>query len=354
MLTATEILNTASTGGFWEFVSYCGYALVVSSVVLVFMYLWAVFWRNQQMIGTVKLEMTELVVSAFLVSFVLGFVAALSSLSAETFMPPGMLPAGVQGKNIYELSEKYFLNVKETFVGWMEVTYGFAMFSDSFASVTPHTRPMGIGFVSSPLAGLAGPIKQLLLNSMIALTIAYLINYAQYLTYIFALQAFLKYYLPIGLFLRCFTPTRKIGGSIIAVVAALVLVFPLLTVISYVIFFSPGGPITSFSNFFNSQLLASSLGEVGDTIKNNILNPENFSIWSVFLAPLYILWVFIKSLFGILFFLVLGAAGGIIANAFLVGYILPTLNILIFVQTARGLSKAFGEEIDISSLTRLI
>ncbi len=354
MLGAEQILGTAATGGFWDIAGHCGYALIVSSVVLVFMYLWAVLWRNQQMIGTVKLEISELFVSAILVSFVVGLVGALGTLSVETFLPQTMVPPGAQGKNIYVVSEDYFIEVKKTFVGWIETTYLFAIISDSFASVTPYTKPFGVGFVSSPLAGLGYPIKQLLSNSLLALMIAYLINYAQYLTYLFALQAFLKYYLPFGLFLRCFTPTRKIGGSIIAVSAALVLVFPVLTVISYAIFFSSDGPIAVFNTFFNSGLLSTTLSEVGATIKETLLKPENLSIWSFLLLPLYVIVAFMKSLFGGLFFVVFAAAGGIIARAFLIGYIMPTFNILVLVQAARGLSKSFGEEIDISSLTRLI
>lgn len=354
MLGAEQIVSTAATGGFWDIAANCGYALIVSSIVLTFMYLWAVLWRNQQMVGTVKLEITELFVSAILVSFVVGLVGALSTLAADVFLPQSIIPAGAQGKNIYAISEMYFLEVKTTFVGWMETTYLFAIFSDSFARVTPYTKPLGVGFISSPLAGLGDPIKQLLSNSLLALMIAYLINYAQYLTYLFSLQAFLKYYLPFGLFLRCFTPTRKIGGSIIAVSAALVFVFPVLTVISYAIFFSSDGPIAGFNSFFSPSLLSTTLNDASKTIKETLLKPENLSIWSLVLLPLYVIVAFIKSLFGGLFFVVFAAAGGIIARAFLIGYIMPTFNILMLIQATRGLSKSFGEEIDISSLTRLI
>jgi len=43
-----------------------------------------------------------------------------------------------------------------------------------------------------------------------------------------------------------------------------------------------------------------------------------------------------------------------VATAFAAGFIMPALNILIFVQAIRALSKTLGDEIDISVLTRMI
>jgi hypothetical protein len=44
----------------------------------------------------------------------------------------------------------------------------------------------------------------------------------------------------------------------------------------------------------------------------------------------------------------------VVGKAFMVGYLMPAFNILIFTQAALSLSKSFGEEVDISSLTRMI
>jgi hypothetical protein len=354
MIDAGQIISTGATGGFWEAALNCGYALVVSSIVLAFMYIWAVFWRNQQMIGSVKLEMTELFVSVVLVSFVLSIAGSLSTINADMFVPSGLIPSDAQNKNIYEITEMYFNATKNNFLGWAETVYEFNMWVDVSASITVYTRPLSVGFTSSPLAGAAGPVKQFLNQSMIALVIAYVINYAQYITYIFALEAFLKYYLPLGLFLRCFTPTRKIGGSLIAVSAALLLAFPILITLSYVIFYSPNGLMIGFNDFVNSQTVKNAFNDFANEFKNNILKPTSFSLWSLIFAPLYIIVVFIKTLFGSIFFVAVGLAGGIVARAFLIGYIMPTFNTLMLIQTARALSKTFGEEIDISSLTRLI
>ena len=40
--------------------------------------------------------------------------------------------------------------------------------------------------------------------------------------------------------------------------------------------------------------------------------------------------------------------------AFTIGFIVPAVNLMIFTMAAKGLSKSFGDEVDISSLTRMI
>jgi hypothetical protein len=43
-----------------------------------------------------------------------------------------------------------------------------------------------------------------------------------------------------------------------------------------------------------------------------------------------------------------------VSYAFAIGFIVPAFNIIIFTQAAKGLSQSFGDEVDISSLTRMI
>src|SRR5512143_995172 len=136
--------------------------------------------------------------------------------------------------------------------GWLQMNYVLNIYVDQMASVTPYARPLGVGLVASPLAGLASPIKQLLYNMSVALSIAFIINHAQLVVYIFSLQAFLKYYLPAGIFLRSFTPTRRLGGTLIGVALAFLFVFPALSSITYTMFYnrcdpaSGGGPLVPF------------------------------------------------------------------------------------------------------------
>lgn len=357
MLTAEKIIADATSSFFSsDLVLGCGAALLTSSVILAFAYVWAVLWRNEQLKGSVKLELNEVIISAIMVSFILALIGSLNEIKISTVVPQNLTPSDTpRDATVYNITESYFLKVKDDLLGFIDINYKTSVPVDLLASANPHTRPFGVGFVSTPLAGAAGPIKQLLRTSMITLVIAYVVNYAQYFTYLFALDAFLKYYLPIGVFLRCFTPTRKIGGSIIAVTAALVIVFPIVNTIAYAIIYSDDGPLVSFRTFAQNDI-STYIGNVVGDLKN-LLSPSSsgsLNIWSLIFNPLHIIYKFIQNFFGEMFFVAIAFATGVISRAFLIGVLMPLLNTFILVQSARGLSRAFGEEIDISSLTRLI
>ncbi|MEM3422577.1 MAG: hypothetical protein QXF35_02320 [Candidatus Bilamarchaeaceae archaeon] len=353
MLTAQEIINSALAGFPGDLIANSTLALTTSAILLAFVYIWATLWRNEQMKGSVKLELTELIVSAIMLSFIVMIVGTLNNITIGTVVPSNFIPAGTAPtKNVYDITGDYFIKVKEDILGWVQITYIYNMPIDLMSSANPHTRPLGVGFVSTPLAGTAGPLKQLLRTSMITLVVAYIVNYAQYFTYLFALDAFLKYYLPLGVFLRCFTPTRKVGGSIIAISAVLLIAFPLLITLDYVVLYSDDGPLTSFNNFLTLANITNDLTNTVETIKSMIFG--DLTIWTLIFSPVFMIYKFIQNFFGSLFFTVVAFASGIIARAFLIGVMIPLFNTFIFVQTARGLSKSLGEEVDLSSFMRLI
>jgi len=365
MMDIAAVLGTTGSGGFISWAGLTLLALITSSVILAFMYIWSVLFKNPQMTGMVKMEVYEVFVTAFIVVIVTMITGSLATLTVGTFFPSGLLPPDLPGDtNIYEAAEQYFIKVKEEMLGWIELGYVFNIFADQLASTTPYTRPFSVGFVSTPFAGIGAPIKQMLNHSLIGLVIAYVVNYAQYFTLLFSINVFLKYYLPLGVFLRCFTPTRKIGGSIIAATIGFLIVFPILATIGYLIFYSADGPMLSFSSFVGLQDTDSFMGgflkDLSDDMINWIYSGEDTdtNLLKIFgnmvFFPIYAIVKVVETLFGTLFFLVLGFTAGILGRAFLIGYIVPTFNILILVQATKGLSKMIGEEIDISSLTRLI
>ncbi len=363
MTDVSAVLGIAGSGGFIGWIGLSGLALMTSTVILAFMYIWSIFFKNPQMTGMVKVEVYEVLVTVFILAIVALIVGSLQTLTVGTFFPSGLLPPDLPpDTNIYDAAEKYFLKVKEEMLGWIELGYVFNIFADQLASTTPYTRPFSVGFVSTPFAGIGAPIKQMLSHSIIGLVIAYVINYAQYFVLLFSINVFLKYYLPVGIFMRCFTPTRKIGGSIIATTIAFLIVFPVLATLGYLIFYSEDGPMLSFSRFVGLQgsgsLMGGFLSDLSGDLKDWIYSDEDTNLISLFgnmvFFPLYAIVRVVETLFGTLFFLVLGFAAGVIGRAFLIGYILPTFNILMLIQATKGLSRSIGEEIDISSLTRLI
>lgn len=351
-----------ATGGYWAWASLAGMALIASSIILVFMYAWGTMFRNNELISYVKIEFYELVVTALLIFVVLGIANSIADLRVSGLIPASLIPtpSGVidgfecyvaPSDTIYMVTERYFHCVEDDFASWLNMNYILNMYTDMAASVTPYSRPMGIGLISSPLAGMASPLKQLLYNATTALTIAYIINYAQYYTFLFAVNAFLFYYLPIGVFLRSFLPTRRLGGTIIGICLSFLLIFPLLTTFAFFIFYNPSGSMESFRSFLTSYF---STEDFGNTLAQ-FFDPNQYGGFAEFLTgALGGLGEMLQNIFGSIFLVAMVFPISVVGRAFIIGYVVPAFNIMVFVQATVSLSKSFGEEIDIGALTRMI
>jgi len=233
---------------FWSWAGLAGVAIMVSAVILAFLYMWASIFRDNNLNTYVKQELYELVVTIILVVFLYSAVAAMSDITINFFLPPGLYPEDVPGSTtIYEAAAMYFQQLDTDMAVWLQENYIINMYIDQIASVTPYARPLGVGLVASPLAGLASPIKQLLYNMSVALSVAFIMNYAQLAVYIFSIYGLLNYYLPIGIFLRAFTPTRRLGGTLIGIAVAFLFVFPTLYTLTYGMFYNKdAGPLVTF------------------------------------------------------------------------------------------------------------
>jgi len=356
VVSVTDILADPE-GGFWAWTALSGAAIAAAGAILAFLYAWGTLFRNNEMTSYVKLEIYELIVSALIVLIVLGIAGSLDTLQIGGLMPAALIPPGVShAATIYELTEVYFLQVESDFSSWLNMNYVLNMYVDMAASITPYARPLGIGLISSPLAGLASPLKQLLYNATTALTIAYVVNMAQYYVFVFAVDAFLFYYLPVGIFLRCFTPTRRMGGTIIGICLGFLLIFPFLTTLSYFVFYNPTGPMETFRSFttyyFRDYMFEG--GTFGDMM-STYLDPNKYEGFATFLTG--VLGGFgdmLQNVFGGIFLAVMMFPISVIGRAFVIGYVIPAFNVMLFTQATISLSKSLGEEVDIGALTRMI
>jgi hypothetical protein len=352
-----------SSTGLWGYVSIAAGALSVSVVILAFLYVWGTLFRNPQMSAYVKTEMYEVMISALLIPFIYGAVASMENLTLGSFLPPELIPEDTvtgttAGTTIYDASANYFMRVDNDMSGWLGMNYVFNMYVDQLASVTPYARPLGIGLVASPLAGLASPIKQLLYNMSVALSLAFIINYAQLVVYIFALQAFLKYYLPLGIFFRCFTPTRRLGGTLIGVSLAFLFVFPALATITYTMFYNKSsGPLVSFGSLLNQYVGDLTNGSFSDNFKyffGTNFSDVGGSVTDLISGVVGGIGTLLQRVVGNTFLMLMIFPISIVSWAFAIGFVVPAFNLIVFTQAAKSLSKSFGDEVDISSLTRMI
>lgn len=368
MLDAVDILSQSSAisqnnlsllPGLWWFVALSGMALMASVVLLSAMYAWGTLFRNSPLIAYVKQELLEALITAFLIGIIFSMLGSLTYLNLSGFVPLELLPAEVgPDTNVYEAAQMYYERVETDMSAWLNLNYIMNIYVDQSASVTPYARPLGVGLVASPLTGLASPLKQLLYNMTTALSLAFIINHAQKVVYIFSLQAFLNFYLPLGIFLRSFTPTRRLGGTLIAVAMVFIFIFPALSTMTYSIFYNrSGGPLVSFgsmlSDYFSDSVNGGFMNSMENYYSTNF-NSGGGGIMDILGGVLGGLGDLVQAFVGKMFLTLFLLPMSMISFAFVVGFIIPAINVIIFTAAAKVLSKTLGEEVDVSSLTRMI
>ncbi|VVC03543.1 Uncharacterised protein [Candidatus Bilamarchaeum dharawalense] len=344
--------------GLWSYVAFAGAALFTSIVFLSAMYLWAVMFRNQQLNSYVKQELQECFVTALLIPLIFGMIAGLDHMAVGNYVPMELLPEDVdQTTNVYQAAQQYYERVEADMSAWLNLNYIMNIYVDQTASVTPYARPLGVGLVASPLTGIASPLKQLLYNMTTALSLAFIINHAQLVVYLFSLQAFLNFYLPLGIFFRSFTPTRRLGGTLIGVALTFLFIFPALSTLTYSIFYNrSGGPLMSFDMLLG-QYFGDYTGGFGESLSNYYVtnfNSGSGGVMDIVGGVLGGLGDLIQMFIGKLFLILFIIPMSMISFAFTIGFVIPAINIIIYTAAAKVLSKQLGEEVDISSLTRMI
>lgn len=340
----------SGAGGIAEWLGIAGLALGTSTALLVFLYMLSGIFRNENAKAFVKFELYELITTTVLVIFILVFVGGLCDLKVGGIYP--VTDPAMANKGIYQSVQDQFEFFDSMLEGWMVMNHIVNMQLDQM-SATTYSRPLGVGIVTSPLVGLASPFKQITYNVTVGLSIAVVINDALLLVFEFSIVAFLKYYMPIGIVLRSFTPTRRIGGSIIAIGVGFLIIFPLTVVTMLPMFFDPQyGSVVTFDQqlrgYWNQTditgkvqrsaqsfgligfldfLAGGFIGNIGDLLENLL----GAALTALFLIPL-----------------------STVALAFAIGYLIPAFNLMILIQAIKHMGKSIGEEIDITSLTRMI
>jgi hypothetical protein len=342
----------------WAWAGLAGLALATSATLLSFIWIWATLFRNSQLHQYVKQELYELIATAILVVLLYAAVGAMVDIKASFFLPINLLPSGVDvDTSLYESTAMYFEQVDKDMSTWLNLNYVINVYVDQVASVTPYARPLGVGLVASPMAGLASPIKQLLYNMTVALSVAFIINYAQLAVYTFTIYGFMNYYLPIGILLRSFTPTRRLGGTLIGIAVAFLFVFPPLMTLTYSMFYNPtSGPLVTFNEMFWSYMndtFGASGGPV-DTLYSENLTDSGGGLIDMMTGAFGSIGRLFSGMLGGFFLSLLLIPMATISMAFAIGFIMPAINIMVLTQAAKSLSKSLGDEVDISSLTRMI
>jgi len=158
--------------------------------------------------------------------------------------------------------------------------------------------------------------------------------------------SFLGLLLPAGIVLRSFAPLRQIGGILIAIALGLFLIHPLVFSLSYMLIGAPAVPSYEATNY-TPKLLGYIAVIAGAVITANLMKMA---------GPLLI----VTLLLGIwpmtineTINIATGTMTGLGTTLFVV-LVLPSLAWIYIAAFVRDISRMLGEEIDISSLSRLI
>jgi len=339
-------------------------ALFASALILILFYLFATMFRNDKAIAWIKLEAFEFFGTVVIVIFIVLFMGALCSFNAgwiftqdelsELSSKVSLDPPLSESTNVYVLSQAYLEGVGNKILKFMALDMFGASFADSLTATKFIAKPMGQGFEGSPLSGIGSPIKLILNNAMIAMLIAYSINEAQFMILKYSLLAFPGWFLPLGVIFRTFIPTRRFGGSLIALSISMLVVYPLLFSLSLLI--TESGLISFVDTFvanagFSTENLfkQTTYGFAQDFTISSLDNLAGGAM-NLFEVLGNMFASFIGGVFGLIYFSMLLIVGWV---AF-VGFLLPGINSIILIHTMNSLGKTLGEHIDITSLTRVI
>jgi len=326
-----------------------GLALLSSLFILVLVYMVANFLRNQQLLSWTKFELFQILGTAITVLFVvLAIVPGMCSFDMS-FLGSGQTPnpyigPGGHPMNMYDIVDNYFSRVES--VGYL--IFGYMMYVikivNLIARMTWTSNPMGIGSTDSPLEA-ASQINSIFFLMFSGYVTSFLLMQFQMRMLEYLAVAVVWYLFPFGVFLRAFEPTRTFGGMLIGLSIALFLFYPIIMVFnSYII------EQTGISQELNSTM-QTALADANNKVNSTGYSPDG-STKNLNLSELTNSTTVSKLSYGI--------TGGVlfllkpVMLYAIAAVVLPVLNFIVLVEIVRGSSAFFGEEIDVSNLTRLI
>ncbi|MCK4319332.1 hypothetical protein KAW38_02050 [Candidatus Micrarchaeota archaeon] len=345
----------------WQFLSFL--AVLISASILFLLYVLNRAFENKEGEAWVKLEIYETFITLGLIVLLALAVDALCSINVGFLFSGYPLSSYTGGtaltlqpfseigmdESFFDVGLIYLDEYSDAVVTAQTILFSFYSYLNYITSMTFTHQPIGLGTVTQPTAGFGTMINSVFITALNGMVISYLVNKTQMLVYYFGLYGFVKYFLPLGIVLRSFTPTRKIGGTLIGIAVGFLLIYPILLTVNKITIAKP----------FNDTIegVSGSIGKAWDSASYeffNIWESVDSSAWDMVLhAPVlfsHALGGFVS--FGVLMFIFQTA--NLFSLVAFGGYVFPAFNALVLATGIRYLSRFFGEEIDITNLTRLI
>ena len=268
------------------------------------------------------------------------------------------LDSSGQKKDMYEIVADYFNYIEQ--VGYL--LFGYLMWVvkqiNFIAKIMWTSSPLGVGSSESPLESLS-QLNNLMFIMVSGYVISFLLLQLQMRMMEYLAIAVLYFIFPFGIFFRSFEPTRLFGGTLIGLSISFFLFYPITIVFNDYIIYShltltekeltntnPALGETPLQNAADPHNQLNNNEKTADMVTNELELQVNTIDKSVVKAR----WEgFVSGVSGAIFFLFKP-----LLLYFIAAVVLPVINFIVLVETTKGITKLFGEEIDVTNLTRLI
>ncbi len=338
-------------GGLGAFMSSwavtCYIAIIVSLGILIIIFLVCRALQIQKGELWAKFEIIQVVATVLILIVIVGF---------SEFILCTLTPKMLFGDNSYfeddenmidhanrYVSDLYSLNVKSftglIFLGTLREAMGNAQFG---------VKLIEIEIKHTPLKGLNSFDKSFELIQMGLITVM-ITSLTQRMLFVYVMNGMFTIFLPIGILLRCFEPTRKFGGTLIGLTIALGIFWPLMLVLNSValegigIFYMLDNTFLYISEqLAEYEIFGIIFNNPGELI-NGTSSVRSIAINANLLEPIQTFYSAINML-----------AWKILSINILGSLFLPLLNFAVIAASMKEFSRFFGEQIDLSNLTRMI
>lgn len=369
MLFESDVCISSFTQIWGSWQGTCFLAIAVSAVILAFLYMLGKAFRHPHLEAWVKDEFGQLFATTIIAVMIVSLVGFMCSFSPSFLDPTNSVfvdfNTGRHLTNTFDVADNYLREVRDRAVIAIGLAYAMNAFVDFMQAPTYEATPTGIGITTQSLAGFA-PILNALSTMMSALTVALITVASQIEILNYVWIAVPGYLIPLGIFFRCFEPTRLLGGSLLALAIGLFLFYPFIltfddliihdslekakeeSVSSVNTFSNPGGAdsnaIISGGEVETPAAVARLMGKtIVDMFKaaftfNSDRGGASGILENIFTPVLGPIIVLVNFTFQLL-----------IATV-----VLGVLNFVILITAIRGFSRLLGEEVDVTNITRMV
>ena len=334
-----------------------GLALASSLLILVLVNIFASFLRNTQLAAWCKFELFQIFGTAVIAllaitaivggmcSFDMSFLDSSADSHYKNCAPNPLMEGSPTTCNMYEIVDKYLGELEN--VGEMLFYYlmWVVKMINFLSKITWESRPMGFGSSDTPLDSLS-QINSLFFYMIGGFVTSFLLLQLQMRILDYMSIAVLYYLFPFGIFFRAFEPTRGFGGTLIGLSLSFFLFYPIIIV------FNDYMMHRSISDTSNSASVMSELGFAVDDANTKAKEGKTGTDANAVLAQdpsLLDRDAIANDITGNIMFLLKP-----LALYFIAAVVLPVINFIVLVEITRGITATFGEEVDVSNLTRLI